>query len=558
MITRVDFYESTFDRGGYRVPADSGDGLIPTVSVTQDVYPATARYGAEGKGTIRLPIPYAGPGPTLFRSGPWSADVVKITYEECGPIYAFVDSVRPLSMVNGAEVTEVDFTVDPWRTWWGDVEVEEAHFTRVPHTSMFDDVPEQTYPVQYWADVSTKTVLPESYVAWFIMSFMATTSNQPTVVYIPFRKNGTPAGATVDGHDVSDLQTIYTFVQNEFGLQTEQIVFTGWTDWPVVELAEQSTGVYTGTDYHGMGAGTPRTIGSVNTVVWITGAENAMPFMSSTATSTPDVGQRCVLKGYSDEVVDVLPWADLTSFKTALVSKFTTFFIRIVAIEHVIEWQVPVQSLPLGKNALSDYVYSGQKEYEMQTMQLDRDTALVRGMVSSVTGGAQTGAYGMIGANQAAAGATTPAGMAKAGAAMGAAPQMAALSMGAGIVGALADYGVSGWHDDKSIAIKSTYLSKIGGVAMTGQSTYDLYRRRGIVLAVQEPDPDSKSRWDNAILEYGLNDDGWRAPSTTSGWSWAGPYQCDSPRIVRKTASIVPAWGVEHIAGILTRGCYIG
>jgi hypothetical protein len=75
---------------------------------------------------------------------------------------------------------------------------------------------------------------------------------------------------------------------------------------------------------------------------------------------------------------------------------------------------------------------------------------------------------------------------------------------------------------------------------------------------MQEPDPDSKSRWDKAILEYGLNDDGWRAPSTTTGWTWAGPYQCDSARIVRKTGSIVPAWGVEHIAGILTRGCYIG
>jgi hypothetical protein len=416
--------------------------------------------------------------------------------------------------------------------------------------------------VQYWTDVSAAKVVPESYVGWFIMAYMATTSNQPTVVYIPFLKKGTPMNATITAvgspADICRLGTIYTYVQAEFGLQTEQIVFTGWTDWPVVELAEGSPGAYTVVDYHGLGAPLPRTIGNVDTIIWLTTADDDLPFMASTAASTPDVGQRCVLKGYSDEVVDVLPWADLTSFKTALVSKFTTFFIRIVAIEHVIEWQVPVQTLPLGKNALSDYVYSGQKEYEMRTMQLDRDTALVRGMVSSVTGGAQTGAYGMIGANQAAAGATTPAGMAKAGAAMGAAPQMAALSMGAGIVGALADYGVSGWHDDKSIAIKSTYLSKIGGVAMSGQSTYDLFQRRGIVLAVQEPDPDSKSRWDKAILEYGLNDDGWRAPSTTTGWTWAGPYQCDSARIVRKTGSIVPAWGVEHIAGILTRGCYIG
>lgn len=553
MITRVDFYESAYDRDGYVVPSGASTGLVLLASVTGNLLPATGRYGADGKGAIRVPIPYVESG----RAGPWSADVVKLTYDEAGPVYAWVDYARPVSMVQGAEVTEVGFTVDPWRSWWDDVEVSEAHFTRVPD-NVFGDVPEQTYPVQYWADVSTARVIPESYVGWFILSYVAAVTKEPTVVYIPFRKHGTPFGSTIDSYAVLDLSDVYRYAQDAFGLQTEQIVFAGWTDWPVVMLRESLVaGEYVITDYHGLGSGTPKTIGGTDTLVWFGGWEG-MPFVPSTATSTPDVGQRCVLKGYSDEVVDVLPWADLETFKSTLVNNFSSYYIRIVAVEHVIEWQVPVRPLPLGKNALSDYVYSGQKEYELQTMQLDRDTALVRGMVSSVTGGAQTGAYGMIGANQAAAGATTPAGVARAGAAMGAAPQMAALSTGAGIAGALADYGVSGWHDDKSVALKTSYLSKIGGVAMTGEGAYDLFKRRSIVLALQEPDPDSKSRWAKSVRKYGVNDDRWATPSTDPSWTWAGPWQCDSARIVRKTAAVLPSWALTAIAGILARGCYIG
>ena len=554
MIARADFYESFYDRDGYQVPAHSVTGLTLLESVTEGVLPATGRYGADGKGTVRLPLPYTGPS----RAGVWSADVVKLTYEEmAGPVYAWVDYVRPLSMVDDAEVCEVGFTVDPWRTWWDDVQVEEAHFTRVP-TNRFANVPEQTYPVQYWNDVVAPKVIPESYVAWFVMAYVGATTKEPTVVYLPFRKSGTPYGATIDGYAVLELRDVYRYVQDAYGLQTEQIVFAGWTDWPVIALRESATtGAYVITDNHGLGSGTPKTINNKDTLTWF-GGDEGFPWMQSTATASPGIGQRCVLKGYSDEVVDVLPWTTFNSIKSTLACAFSTFYVRIAAVEHVIEWQVPIRTIPLGKNALSDYVYSGQKEYELQTMQLDRDTALVRGMVSSVTGGAQTGAYGMIGANAQAAGATTPGGVARAGAAASAAPQMAALSAGAGIVGALADYGVSGWHDDKSMALKTSYMSKIGGVAMTGQGVYDLFKRRSIVLATQEPDPESKARWMASIQRYGLNDDGWRTPSTTSGWTWTGPWQCDSARIVRKSASALPSWALASIAGTLARGCYIG
>ena len=55
MIARADFYESFYDRDGYQVPAHSATGLTLLESVTEGVLPATGRYGADGKGTVRLP-----------------------------------------------------------------------------------------------------------------------------------------------------------------------------------------------------------------------------------------------------------------------------------------------------------------------------------------------------------------------------------------------------------------------------------------------------------------------------------------------------------------------
>jgi hypothetical protein len=250
--------------------------------------------------------------------------------------------------------------------------------------------------------------------------------------------------------------------------------------------------------------------------------------------------KRWIIRGYSDEVVDVMPYDVLDTWKTALVNNFSSCYIRIVAVEHELEWQVACGRVPLSKNAESDYLYSGQRQYELDKAEQDRTVALARGLTSAATGGASTGAFGLMGSNAAAA------------------PAMAAVSAGSGVAGALADYLITGWDIEQSQRIKDTYMAQIGGIAMAGEGVYDLRARGGIQLVEQYPDAKSRARWDASLTRHGLQDDRWDYPALQSSWTWNGPWMVDSSRIVRKTGRDVPTWAIAEIQRILTRGCYIG
>ena len=530
MISTVDFYTSEYDRGGYEVPATATDGLT-FIRYVQNVMPSTSRYGADGSGSIRIAVPY---------EDVYSADVVKLTYSNGIVEYAFVDSVRPLSTVQGAEVCEVAFSIDPWRSHWGDVDIAEAHFSRVPRR-LYADAPEQTYAVARWKDTGTKWRLVEPQpFGWVIINAMQ--NGIPAGYYIPFIFEDQTA-RTLDGARVPYLNEVLEDAQSALQLQTAEIAYAGWTDWPVAKVGENAPGQWAVINIpQDMTYGSGQQIGGHAAQVFKSSPsckfDLANGYQSPATLREPM--KRWIIRGYSDEVVDVTPYDALDAWKTALVNNFSSCYIRIVAVEHELEWQVACGRVPLSKNAESDYLYSGQRQYELDKAEQDRTVALARGLTGAATGGASTGAFGLMGSNAAAA------------------PAMAAVSAGSGIAGALTDYLITGWDIEQSQRIKDTYMAQIGGIAMVGEGVYDLRARGGIQLVEQSPDTKSFARWDTSLTRYGLQDDRWDYPSLQATWNWNGPWMVDSSRIVRKTGRNVPTWAITEIQRILTRGCHIG
>jgi len=530
MISTVDFYTSEYDKGGYEVPATATDGLT-FIRYVQNVMPSTSRYGADGSGSIRIAVAY---------EEVYSADVLKLTYSNGLVEYAFVDSVRPLSTVNGAEVCEVAFTIDPWRSHWQDVDVVEAHFSRTPRR-MDADAPEQTYTVARWADTGTKWRLVEPQpFGWVIIN--AVQNGIPTGYYIPFIFEDQTA-RTLDGARVPYLSEVLTDAQTALQLQTAEIAYAGWTDWPVAKVAEASAGVWQVVSIPAdMTYSSGQQIGGQAAQVFRSSPSCVFDFVNGYQSpfTLREPLKRWIIRGYSDEIVDVTPYDELRTWKTVLVNNFSSCYIRVVAVDHELEWQVACGRVPLSKSAESDYLYSGQRQYELDKAEQDRTVALARGLTGAATGGASTGAFGMMGSNASVA------------------PAMAAISAASGVAGALTDYLITGWDIEQSQRIKDTYIAQIGGIAMVGEGVYDLRARGGIQLVEQYPDSKSLSRWDASLSKYGLEDDRWDYPSLQATWNWNGPWKVDSSRIVRKADRNVPSWAITEIQRILTRGCYIG
>lgn len=117
---------------------------------------------------------------------------------------------------------------------------------------------------------------------------------------------------------------------------------------------------------------------------------------------------------------------------------------------------VPLISVPVTSNALSSYVYSGQRDYDIENARISKDQALINGLTGVVTGGASGGIAGaMIKSAPAAAG-------------IGA---IAGAAISAGMAGV--QYGVQGWIDDRLQDAKDTlYSNQTANVLIPGGSRY--------------------------------------------------------------------------------------
>lgn len=92
--------------------------------------------------------------------------------------------------------------------------------------------------------------------------------------------------------------------------------------------------------------------------------------------------------------------------------------------------QIPLIAAPVTSNDMSDYVLSGQREYDRNTARIQQEQALLSGIAGAGQGAISGGIAG---------------GLTKAGGGVG-----AIAGFGVSIIGSLANYGITGYYNDKS------------------------------------------------------------------------------------------------------------
>lgn len=543
MISRVRIGTSSLLDGGLEVPS-SPSSTPPTWSVTlTDVLPSVMRYGTTGSGILRLPVPWEDLDGLNYMS---------VEYDSGQTVYAWVTAARPLSLTAGSEVTEVSFKVDAWRTWWTSVTVRKAHVTRGPEADFSGAYPRQSFPVNFWEETVSIPLWTRSKPYYLIIC--AVQNNVPMQYYVPFTETGTMDVLLDAGMKVFDLWTVLKEIQDGLQLQSSEIMYCAWTDFPIVEWTEYPTGWLPSIPPRPDFQTRKVTISSGDTLCHY-GMNPEHREVATSIGASPYYKTEHRLLGYADELIDVMPWRAVGSLTSTLVVEFTSAYIRVILSRGVIEWQVACQTMPLGKNAYSDYVYSGLRDYEIRQKDADRHMNLMRGIVGSVTGGMQTGAYGMIGAGTEAAGATTAAGAARAAASAGAVPAMAALSAGGGLISAASDYLIAGAYNGQSQRIKDCYMSQIGGIAAVGQGAYNLFHRSPLRFSTFFPDSVAKTAWERSVGRYGVSLDRVVTPGASGDPSiGTGPWRMDDMEL---SSSDVPPWAVEEIRAKLSRGVLI-
>lgn len=171
---------------------------------------------------------------------------------------------------------------------------------------------------------------------------------------------------------------------------------------------------------------------------------------------------------------------------------------------------IPLKSIPMSSNAKSSYVYSGQQEYDRESMSIARDQALVSGITSSLTGTTNNVVMSSLGNsktqtsfNMPNSTASTSSTLAKTGGlSMGAA---GAITMGASLAGSAIDYFATGYFNDRTMDATMDYKSKqTSTLTLPGSGSDWILNGRRPKVVMTKWDDYSIAQRDNDIALYGL------------------------------------------------------
>lgn len=199
----------------------------------------------------------------------------------------------------------------------------------------------------------------------------------------------------------------------------------------------------------------------------------------------------------------------------------------------------PLPSLPVTENAWSSYVYSGQRDYDLQQKAIQRDRSAVNGIAGIGTqaiGGALAGTAAAPGA----------------GTAVG-----AIAGLVSGIAGTAANYFTAGEFDSRDQRSVDTLTSKQTAAMILNAGGYDgIIQPYGSMIGwnmlTMVRDPVSLAEIEVEQEELGYDTDTYVA-DCTSLISGGGPLRIEGLRV----RGDIPKEGKEYIAGLFARGVHI-
>lgn len=422
------FADTGFSERGVRVPSPRSELPVSTAIWTAyDVRPPKGDVLSK----MDLPIDFLFiQSATYLRGNLLSVDGTDFTF------FGWIDSIEPKTDSADTPVTTIRWHVDLWRTW-----IERAHLGRgtVTRRKAQGSYPMQRFTPRFNRVGWYKPLIEDFRVSgyyWAIVGYVRDVDEETTVnsyLCFPFRVTYASVAVMVnDGvvHLAPSGENVFTGAFDEMlGLTPSRIVGAWVTTTPPLEyeVVQVSTETYRGECVKVDRYGSPRVMSHGE---WSCLLLDSSALESPRVTTIPKVivgdleafQLRSVDSPSSTEEVDALVSTELSSlhvvnhrgeivgslpprvpFDQVRVRNILSmdgcylavrFESRVIAQHHQhfadangCEIHIPLPTIPVSGNSWSEYVYSGQRQYEISQMNAEQDIAHTKGQASVVEGG---------------------------------------------------------------------------------------------------------------------------------------------------------------------------
>ena len=529
-FTEVTLYSDTgFAERGVRVPASESTGLPeePLWS-TEDVRPPKTDVLSK----MDLPIDFLYiQCATYLKAVMQSVDGSDFTY------YGWIESIEPKTDSVDTPVTTVRWHVDLWRTWLSQVSLGRGTVTRRPSS-------QGAYPMQRLTPrfnrVKWYKPLVEDFRAsgyyWAIVGYIRDDDVTTTTSYLcfPFRSGLAGVAFRYRDDDVhvapSRMSVIKSTFDEDLGLTPSRITGAWITTTPPVEYTEErvKTEEFTGncvkiTRYaersilsHGNVSCFVLDASALSSPNVVTVSKIAAPdfdvfelssvdslsetaaddsIMSTELASVHVVNHRSEIVGSLPpripfdqvrvrNVISIDGCYLAVRFESPLTAQYNMHF----ANANGCEIHIPLPTIPVSGNSWSEYLYTGQREYEIAQMNAEQDIAHTKGQASVVEGGI-SGAF--------------------AGAVAGSGPG----AIAGGIIGAIGSflgnevsYATDKAWNDTLVSQSDTYQARQSENIIINGSSFDwmTYGTPECAIVVIVPEDYSKEQFEKSITLNGV------------------------------------------------------
>lgn len=385
-------------------------------------------------GRFRIPLDY---------SVVYNACYLRAVYRYTGYNYVtywgWVDQVSPISLTeeDNYPVTEIIWHLDLWQTYKSKARFTYGHVRRRPFNSA--NTPPQEVPFRYRqfgrvaGSEGDLTGIDDTGVYWALVQYVREkgTQNIVSTITFPMRRE-TPYVRIVTPTDTQPIPRLVPSadmfflggIEEILGLAPSSILTASFSPLPPFEYTGDGYEIpiiKSDTDEGGLWTiGTREvTIGaSTETFAWYESAYSMVPLLANSATRfrvweydfadgyKTDDFESFVITDMNNRPVGTLPWGLKTRGYTArivMTGVKTYIEFRMSGISGTPEgmtFLVPLPSVDITTNSWSEYVYSGQREYDAQSMRISADHALSSGVVSAFGSGIGGGLMGgLMGSN---------------------------------------------------------------------------------------------------------------------------------------------------------------
>ena len=329
--------------------------------------------------------------------------------------YGWIDSVEMISDSVSSPVTQINWHVDLWRTYFSDAEFGSGMVKRRPLST---DQPPQQPSYRYLVPGTPVNFYQNDGIWWVIVALTkdTQTGTDPditTVTTLEYRL------VPISGDTSNYNNGLY--ITGGHAMPASKIFNGDWDEaWEIDPNRVISVFLSPICPYNYSGTGTSANPISIG-VYWTPSGNDGVKYFTNYTTSYPfqrrifnlnetimttDTTQYHV-RGFDGETVGILPWGvPVIGGDVRLVYSTTSAYVQVrfkpygptigsydytLSHQYGITYNIPCWALDVTDNTWSSYVYSGQRQYDMEQRQLSSES-------SAVSGGLSVGASALTGA----------------------------------------------------------------------------------------------------------------------------------------------------------------